>query len=421
MTQPRATHLPGGRSFTFVSWNCKGVNAPIKRSKILQHLQHLGAHIVYLQETHLRIHDHLLLRRRWVGQVFHSKFQGKARGVAILIHRSVPFVCSEVIADSNGRFVIVSGKISNFPVILANVYAPNWDNDNFFRHLFSVLPDTSSHHLILGGDFNCWINPKLDRSSVRHNTPSKSAQVIKSFMEEFNVSDPWRFFNPSGKEYSFFSHVHHTFTRIDFFLIDNRLISLVESCSYSAIVISDHAPISLKVCIKELDGTRPPWRLNTRMLSDEHFVEFVSNQIDVFISTNKTSDVSPSLFWETMKAYLRGQIISYTAYKEKMRKRKLSEIVQKIAQIDSKYAVSTLPDIYKERLALQAEFDILSSSHAENLMLRSRYKYYEEGDKASKLLAHQLRQDSSSHHIPQIQTPVGVTTYLQLINDHFKE
>lgn len=151
MTQPRATHLPGGRSFTFVSWNCKGVNAPIKRSKILQHLQHLGAHIVYLQETHLRIHDHLLLRRRWVGQVFHSKFQGKARGVAILIHRSVPFVCSEVIADSNGRFVIVSGKISNFPVILANVYAPNWDNDNFFRHLFSVLPDTSSHHLILGG------------------------------------------------------------------------------------------------------------------------------------------------------------------------------------------------------------------------------------------------------------------------------
>lgn len=421
MPQPKMTQHLSGRSFTFISWNCNGVNNPVKRSKILHHLQHLGAHIVYLQETHLKIHDHLLLRRRWVGQVFHSKFQGKARGAAILIHRSVPFVCSDVIADPNGRFVIVTGKISNFPVILANVYAPNWDNDNFFRHLFSVLPDTSSQHLILGGDFNCWINPKLDRSSVRHNTPSKSAKVIQSFMEEFKVSDPWRFFNPSGKEYSFFSQVHHTFTRIDFFLIDNRLISSVELCSYNAIVISDHAPVSMKMCIKELEGTRPPWRLNTRLLSDEQFVEFVSNQIDLFILTNKSSDVSASLLWETMKVYLRGEIISYTAYREKMRKHKLSEIIQKIAHIDNIYAVSASPDIYRERLALQAEFDILSSCYAENLMLRSRYKYYEEGDKASKLLAHQLRQDSSSHLIPQIQTSSGVTTNPQLINDHFKE
>ncbi|KAI2647404.1 hypothetical protein H4Q32_025832 [Labeo rohita] len=58
----------------------------------------------------------------------------------------------------------------------------------------------------------------------------------------------------------------------------------------------------------------------------------------------------------------------------------------------------------KAYLRGEAESDILSSSYAENLILRSRYKYYEEGEKASKLLAHQLLQDSSSHHIPQIQT-----------------
>ena len=40
-------------------------------------------------------------------------------------------------------------------------------------------------------------------------------------MEEFSISDPWRFLNPSGRAYSFFSNVHHTFTRIDYFLIDN--------------------------------------------------------------------------------------------------------------------------------------------------------------------------------------------------------
>jgi len=150
-------------------------------------------------------------------------------------------------------------------------------------------------------------------------------------MEEFKASDPWPFFKPVWERILFlFSGSSYFHSDLLFFLIDNRLISSVELCSYNAIVISDHAPVFMKICVKELEGTRPPWRLNTRLLSDEQFVELVSNQIDFFILTNKSSDVSASLLWETMKVYLRGEIISYTAQKEKMRKRKLSEIVPSV-------------------------------------------------------------------------------------------
>lgn len=206
MSQSKTGYRAGGNNLKFVSWNCKGVNEPVKRSKVLHHLHHLGAHIVYLQETHLKTKDHQLLKRRWVGQVYHSTFQSKARGTAILIHKSVPFVCLDVKTDPNGRFVIVSGRIGNTALLLVNIYAPNWDDDKFFRHLFSSLPDTSSYSIIMGGDFNCWLNPDLDRSSLRRNSPSKSSRVIQSFMEDFAISDPWRFFNPCGKAFSFFSH-----------------------------------------------------------------------------------------------------------------------------------------------------------------------------------------------------------------------
>ena len=108
---------------------------------------------------------------------------------------------------------------------------------------------------------------------------SRSSRTILSFMDEFWVSDPWRFFNPSRRIYYFFSHVHHTFTRIDYFLIDNRLLSSVQSCYYNA--ISDHAPITLELHIQGREDTSP-WRLNTRLLSNEDFVKFVSNQIDFF-------------------------------------------------------------------------------------------------------------------------------------------
>lgn len=56
-------------------------------------------------------------------------------------------------------------------------------------------------------------------------------------MKEFSVTDPWRFLNPQLKAYSFFSSVHHTFTCIDFFLLDNRLLPAFTDCKYDAIVL----------------------------------------------------------------------------------------------------------------------------------------------------------------------------------------
>lgn len=393
----------------------------MKRNKVLGHLRKLEAHIVYLQETHLKVEDHIRLRKNWIGQIYHSKFQAKARGTAILIHKSIPFICSNVLADPNGRFVVVTGKIYNTPLILANIYGPNWDDHHFFRTFFSKLTDIATHSLILGGDWNCWISPTLDRSSTKTLSLSKSAQLIKSIMEEFNLSDPWRFLHPNGKQYSFFSSVHRTFSRIDYFLIHNNLLPSVKSVTYNPIVISDHAPISLTIAMQGLNSSRPPWRLNTRLLSSKDFLQLMSAQIKTFIEINKTPDISASTLWETLKAYLRGIIISYTAFERRTREEKLSELIKKIGETDKLYAENPSPDLYKERLTLQANFNISSTQKEEEMLLRSKYKYYEQGDKAGRLLAYQLKKEASSHQILQIKTPLGTTTDPKEINDHFKD
>lgn len=203
MTSQIHSGQPAGMPLKFCSWNCKGLNQPIKRSRVLHHLQNLGAQIAFLQETHLKVTDHSRLRKGWVGQLYHSTFQCKARGTAILIHKSVPFVSSNVIADPNGRYIIVSGTICNTKLTFANVYAPNWDDQNFFTMLFNKIPDMSSHYLVLGGDFNCWLG-QLDRSSNRPVRQSNSSKVINTFLQEFSIIDTWRFLNPTRKEYTFF-------------------------------------------------------------------------------------------------------------------------------------------------------------------------------------------------------------------------
>lgn len=121
----------------------------------------------------------------------------------------------------------------------------------FFSAFSPSLPDLSIYSLVLGGDFNCWLDPVLDRSSPNPDSGSRSAALIQSFLSNFGISDAWRFLYPNKREYSFFSHVHHTFTRIDYFFIDNELLSRVQSCAYQGIVISDHAPVVLSLALPD--------------------------------------------------------------------------------------------------------------------------------------------------------------------------
>ena len=67
------------------------MNTWVKRQNITSYLQQLNSDIAFLQETHLK-NDHVNhLKKSWVSQVFHSQFNAKAKGTAILIHKDIPF------------------------------------------------------------------------------------------------------------------------------------------------------------------------------------------------------------------------------------------------------------------------------------------------------------------------------------------
>ena len=173
-----------------ISWNVKGMNHPIKCTRIFTHLKALGPSLIFLQETHLLPTECSKLQRGWVDHIFCSNYGARARGVAILIKRGTPFTPSRVIKDANGRYIIVSGKLFGTPIILANVYGPNWDNPQFFSQFIAKLPDINSHHLIIGGDFNCVLDPILDRSRVgTQSSISKSGEVLLSFLNNYRLRD----------------------------------------------------------------------------------------------------------------------------------------------------------------------------------------------------------------------------------------
>lgn len=94
-----------------ISLNVNGLNNPIKRKTILLKLKREGGYIIFLQETHLSKEEHQKLERIAEAVVFSSSHSSARRGVAILVRNNIPFQVGKLLADKDGRYVLVEGKI----------------------------------------------------------------------------------------------------------------------------------------------------------------------------------------------------------------------------------------------------------------------------------------------------------------------
>lgn len=225
----------------------RGLGHPVKRGRVFSHLKSLKADIIFLQETHIAKTQQSRLRVNWVSQVYQATFTSKARGVAILFRKNIPFHLEAMVSDPQGRYVIVSGHINSFPLTLVNVYGPNFDAPDFFCKLFDAVPEDNFMNIVMGGDFNCFLDPYMDRLSQRPPPVLLSVNVLKNLLNSRNLVDIWRLQHPTQKEFSFYSHVHKSYTRIDYFLVNSELISNVEDTKCHYILISDHCPITLQL------------------------------------------------------------------------------------------------------------------------------------------------------------------------------
>lgn len=395
------------KGLTFTSWNIRGANNPVKRGKVLNHLKSLHSDITFLQETHLKNNCHNRLKAKWVKEIYHTSFSTKARGAAIIIKKGIPFIHNSTIADKDGRYIIVSGEIYNTSLTLVNVYAPNMDNPAFFKKVFSLLPNLSQTMLIIGGDFNTPLDPFLDRSASRKIPKNNSSVLINSFLKSMNLIDLWRFTNPSGRDYSFFSAVHNSYSRIDYFLIDARLVPFTTNVKYHTISISDHSPLTFNLYLEGMDPPSRSWRLDPYLLTNKEFCKFIESQIKLYFETNDTPEVTPCTLWEAFKAYLRGCVISYEAAKKKKEVTQCRHLEEQIQQLDRQNALNPTPDLHREITNLKYQLNQLLSGKISSAFLFIKQKHFEFGDKPHKLLARQLKKIEADRAIHKIRDDRG--------------
>lgn len=130
---------------------------------------------------------------------------------------------------------------------------------------------------------------------------------------------------PLPGSFHFFPTDHLSYTRIDFYLIDYRTMFFVSNSQYHSITVSDHCPAQLDMSFPNSSIPQHSWQLDPLLLTQGSFEKCNSDQIDFFLLTNTTPGMSYATISESLKAHLRGQIISYAAYKKRERTKRLKE------------------------------------------------------------------------------------------------
>lgn len=148
----------------FLSWNCRGLGKLKNIKQVMHRIKQLHVTVAFLQETHISKEDVVKIERRWRGQVFSVCYNTQARGVIILIHKSVPFQVQNIIKDPAGRFVIIQGELLAERINLLNIHGPNKDDPKFYSNIF-LLVSTQQGQNIIAGDINCTLDPEMDRST----------------------------------------------------------------------------------------------------------------------------------------------------------------------------------------------------------------------------------------------------------------
>lgn len=231
---------------------------------------------------------------------------------------------------------MIKGTLYGKPVSYLNVYAPPIRAPDFYTKVFSTFSKWIVESSVIAGDFNCCLNPCFDKSNRSVQSNTGQVQSLLGCCRDIHYVDIWRTLHPNGKSYTFYSKVHKSSSRIDYFFISEYGLQKVLSCSIGSILISDHAPVFLVLSSR---AQRPwmQWRFPNYLIKNPDFKRYFTEQFNYFITENNTPDISPNLLWETAKSVIHGFTIYFSAYLKKKQRAEQQNLEQKLSKLQGEF------------------------------------------------------------------------------------
>lgn len=303
------------------TFNVNGINNPTKRRAIFKSLRDQGLDFCCIQETHSSPTTVHLWQSEWGGHFLASNGRQNARGVAILIKRSLQYKLLQQVSDDEGRILLVEVDIQGKIYTLGSLYTPTQDKPQeqlqFLNQLEEKLESFSDTNIILGGDFNSTLNQDLDRNQPPTKTggPNQYRERIKALLEDNHLSDIWRLRNPSSRGYTFRRGSYAS--RLDYIFISDHLSETVSRTTITRESQSDHSLLIME-CKQQRSSKGPGlWRFDASLLTNTTFTSQMSEFLEAWEAPPELLD--PRVTWEWLKFQIKEFVIKYQAQNKSLR------------------------------------------------------------------------------------------------------
>ena len=298
-------------------------------------------------------------------------------------------------------FTVVSEyKSGNYIIMLVeiqgeNVHGPKKDDPEFYSSLRIKIRELNVEHVVIAGDFNLVLDPKIDYYNYKQVHNLKAKEAIDDMVEQLDLNDIWRDLNPEYPRFTWRRTNPFQQARLDFFLISDSVVSLVHDVDIEYGYRTDHSGILLKLKLFENVKHNTFWKFNSSLLKDKKYLDEINEEISAvkqeYMVNLNTDDVpsdeevqfsiSDDIFLDFLLMKIRSKTISYASMKKKKmaeEEKKIEEDLIRLEKVGCKCA-----DDIKDIEAKKDRLKIIREKHMEGVLLRSRARWVSEGEKIS--------------------------------------
>ncbi len=139
------------------------------------------------------------------GPIFFLHGYSNSCRVATLFPPNSDYKILEKYSDINGRLLLLKCKCEEAINVIVNCYAPTQlfkkDQIVFINFIKSHINNIDTENIIMEGDFNFYMDPKLDKQKTMTSRDNNQAyrQDIIALLVSLNLADSWRIQNLKSK------------------------------------------------------------------------------------------------------------------------------------------------------------------------------------------------------------------------------
>ena len=305
------------------------------------------------------------------------------------------------------------------------MYSPTKDKHHeqvlFLSNLKNIVNQYSDKALIIGGDFNTYLDVSLDKMGGTAEKQSTYSEKLKSFCEEFSLVDIFRIRNKNQiftrREFTKSGFIQ---SRLDYWFTSIQLEYLIQNTSIKAGNSSDHGIISLDL---ELVDTQKRgkglWKFNNNLLTDPDYVRLIKTLI-TDIKTNVNLENKNTL-WDFVKCDIRSHTILYTCKKAKQEAITEKELASKLNKLEQNVKMNGDENL-TEYLELKREWEKFLKKRHLGVITRSKAKWVEEGEKNTKYFLNLEKRNFNIKYIRKLITKDNeeITSLKDIINEEMQ-